>query len=122
MPTNNEKFEELAEKLLIKTTAGKIPWKGTYESSTFIAVVDGGFSFEIDLNRSGRTPVTATLRMRDEDDNPIFEMQAEQVRQDTSQINDRIWSVLRPLWDEARGTALNLRQKLTLASDALDKL
>jgi|HubBroStandDraft_5_1064220.scaffolds.fasta_scaffold110234_3 hypothetical protein len=115
-------YVPLVQKLLDKTAKRKIDWKGTYDSGTFIAVVEGDYSFELSFSPSNRVADRRSLVMKDHDGAPVLELQASQPTQDSSQSNDDKWTLLEELWEEARATALNIDEKISQVSNILDTL
>jgi hypothetical protein len=123
MASNINQYEEIVRKLLNKTLEKKVEWIGTYDSATFIAIVDSGFSFEVTNSRGGpRSTSYCKVTMKDSDDYTVFELQANPVSEETSTANDARWDLLKSLWDEARTVALGLDEKISHVNDILDKL
>jgi hypothetical protein len=63
-----DETRNLLEKLIDKTSAGKISWKSTYEPGTFVASVEGEFGLE--LSRSPGPFIS--LKMFDTTGNQLY--------------------------------------------------
>jgi len=116
MPTT---YDPILQKLLEKTVARKIDWKGTYDGNTFIAVVDDGFSFEVGYSRALDTH---RFQLKDSEGNPVFVVSATAATGNSSVENDELYGTLSELWDGARTVALKLDLKIGRVVDILDKL
>src|SRR5882762_1782507 len=98
-------------KLLQKTKDGKIEWKGTYESTTFLCILEGEYTFEIEKSqRSGGAYID--LKMKDREDGEVFALRAITPTADSSQQNDNLFLLLDDLYDRARRVALDIDKKV----------
>lgn len=122
MPEENE-FMPVMMKLLERTMAGRVEWKGTFESTTFICSLQGEYSFEIvarvDL---GGDPLSYRLTMTDKNQQAVFIVDACTPSGDTSSENDRLYEVLAALYERARRAALDVDKKVKDVADILDRL
>lgn len=121
MATNIE-FLPMVEKLFEKTKAGKIEWKPTYDSATFICVLEGEYSFEIEKSKSDSGSIYCGLTMKDKDKDTVFVAQAFRSTPTTTAENDQVYSVLAELFERARRIALNVDKKVNEVKNILDKM
>jgi hypothetical protein len=109
-------------KLLAKTQARKIEWKGTYDSTTFICAIEGEYGFEIEKGKLTNGRLYRKLTMKDKEQVEVFVERAFLPSEESSQKNDELFEVLDELYERARMTALDIDKKLSEASDILDKI
>ena len=117
MPSNSD-FIPLVTKLLTRTRENKVVWKGTYEADTFVCVLEGGFTFQVERGASN----SRKLEMTDSASATIFRMRAVEPDPETDQDNDQQWEPLEELWERARRAALDIDKKVNEASKILDKI
>jgi hypothetical protein len=115
-------YTPLIDKLLEKTRQRKVEWKGTYESSTFICVLEGEYSFEIEKGKYSSGSWFRRLTMRDKEAEEVFVMRAVDPGAATSMENDELFATLEELYNRARTVALNIDRKVEAASNILDKI
>jgi hypothetical protein len=109
-------------KLLDRTKARKIEWKGTYESTTFICALEGEYSFEIEKRKFSGGNWFRSLTMKDKDGEMVFVAQAFAPDSETSIENDQLYTTLDELYEQARRIALDIDKKLTDVSEILDNI
>lgn len=108
---------ELAEKLLAKTSEGRISWEPSYESETFAAVLRGGLSFQIERNEDWYR-----LKMTDELNNTLISLSASERARVPDPSEEKILGVLKNLHEAARWQALKIDGRLSQARIELDQL
>ena len=112
-------YDPLIEKLLLKTQAGTLPWKPTFDENTFIVALEGEVSFEITQEEDG----AFQLLMKDKEGNKIMDMLAHRrfLGHPNFEANDRFFEKLRQIFEAARVHALEVEKKLDIAQNLLDK-
>jgi hypothetical protein len=120
MPNLNENVP-LVAKLLAKTKEGKIDWKGTYDQSVFICVLDGQYTFELDKGKTAAGLGFQKLIMKTGDEE-VLTVRARSPTQSSPRQEDEMFELLGELYDSARRIALNIDQKLNAVSNILDNL
>jgi len=109
-------YNPVIDKLLGKTVEGKVTWKQTYEENTFIANLDGEFSFEV--GRVNAEMVTFT--MKDKDNNKLVEMICHDQLPYQQQGYDTYYDKVAQLHELARISALDVNRKLEAVERLLD--
>lgn len=112
-------YNPIIDKLLDKTTQGTLGWSPSYEENTFIAALEGEFSFQVGRPRAD----AATFVMKDSKDNKLVEMTCYDVppyqrREGYNEYYEKVAA----LYEEARVVALDVSNKLTAAQGLLDRL
>ena len=115
-------FLPVITKLLEKSKEGKVDWKGTFESSTFICALDGAYSFEVEKDRTQGGMSLRRLTMKDKNQEEVFVLRANTPTPQSSQENDQLWLVLDELFERARRIALDVDQKVSEVNKILDKI
>ena len=112
-----QRYDAVIDKLLDKSEAGSVPWKPTAGEDTFIAAIEGGFTFEV-----GRCEDAGfEFRMKDNDDRKIVDLRTSGGlgwRTEGDQYSDKIGR----LFEVARGQALEVDRKLAAAESLLDRV
>lgn len=119
----------ILNKLISKSEEGKVSWKPTYDTDTFITALEGEFTFQIT-----KVGPQYTFVMKDKEDRKLVEIASEgsewNQRLLSSDItekgefmkpNDPYFEQLEHLFDLARDSALDVSQKLTAAESLLDR-
>jgi len=108
----------ILNKLITKSEEGKVPWKPTYDSDTFIAALEGEFTFQIT-----RTGAQYTFLMKDKEDHNLVEITSRKLNQwePGYEPTDSYFGQLDELYDLARDVALDISKKLTDAETLLDR-
>jgi hypothetical protein len=112
----------LIQKLVEKTKERKIEWKGTYESTTFICVLEGQYTFEIEKGKTSSGNSYRRLSMKDAEEGDVFALRATSPSSSSSDENDLLFSLLEEMYDRARIIALNIDKKVNAVNDILDKI
>jgi hypothetical protein len=120
--SNLDEYLPIITKLLAKTKAGRVEWKGTFDSTTFICALEGEYSFEVERGKNSSGVWFCKLTMRDSSAADIFVLRAFAPTQTSSQQNDETYQVLDDVYDSARRIALDIDKKLADVSDILDKI
>ena len=103
-------YRAVIDKLLAKSEAGGVPWKPTVEDDTFVAAIEGEFTFEIRRTGGG----AFEFQTKDKDGRRIVEMTSENHW-------DEFFEKMSRLYDAARVKALDVDKKLTDAEALLDR-
>jgi hypothetical protein len=107
------------DKLITKSEEGKVPWKPTYEGDTFIAALEGEFTFQI-----GKGGTQYAFMMKDREGNSIVDIFAQDRQQWSDrdfQASDVYFKKLEKLHDYARQIGFDIPRKLTDAESLLDR-
>ena len=113
-----EEAIRFATKLLDKTKDGKLPWEATYDSNSFICVLDGDLSFTI---MKGERELYA-LEMKDNAESVVFREAMRAPDSNTTSAYDRDYEILAELHERARRAALQIDKKIAKAEQFLDNL
>ncbi len=116
-----EDYEVTVRKLLDKTRTGKVPWKTTAEEDTFVAAIEGLYTFQVAKVQLRGGP-RVSFGMRDREGQTIFEMNAWEPSSDTTTENDQKYNVLGELFERARRAALQIDKKVNEVNSFLDRL
>jgi len=104
----------ILNKLISKTEDGKVAWKPTVETDTFIAALEGEFTFQI-----VKAGAEYSFVMKDKDDRNLVEITSRS--QNQWGFRDAYFEQLDRLYDLARDVALDISKKLTDAETLLDR-
>jgi hypothetical protein len=115
-------YVPLIAKLLAKTKESRIEWKATVDQQTFLCVLDGRYSFEIQKTRSASGTPIRRLAMKDSEAEDVFHKTAYTPANTTSDENDALFELLDELYERARMTALKIDAKLRDANSILDRI
>lgn len=105
----------ILNKLISKTEEGKVPWKPTYDTDTFIAALEGEFIFQI-----AKVGAQYNFLMKDKEDRNLVEL-ASQKMDEWGRFNP-YFQQLDQLYDLAHNVALDVPKKLTDAETLLDRV
>jgi len=103
-------MELLYKRLVDKSDAGKLPWKATDTPGQFSCALEGDFTIEC-RRFEHHAEAGYALIMTDMAGTELFSIALAEYTSD-----------LRRLWESARQTALNVRQKIEKLNDILDRL
>lgn len=103
------------DKLIAKSREGKVPWKPTYDGDTFIAALEGEFTFQAAKNGNQYSFV-----MKDKEGNNIVDIAAPGPKQ--FHTADAYFQKLETLHDLAKEIGFDIPKKLTDAESLLDRV
>jgi hypothetical protein len=103
-------YGAVAKRLVDKSDAGKLPWKATDKPSQFACALEGDFTIECSRFEH-HSEVHYALVMTDIAGTELFSITSAEYTSDLGR-----------LWESARQTALNVRQKIEKLNDILDRL
>jgi hypothetical protein len=107
----------ILNKLIGKSEEGKVHWKPTYDADTFIAALEGEFTFQI-----AKVGPQYTFVMKDKEDHNLVEITSQKRGwNEAPELGHVYFEQLDQLYDLARDIALNISQKLTAAESLLDR-
>ena len=112
MPNYDAVIDKLLEKSLACST---VPWKPTVTEDTFIAALEGDFTFEVSKLEDGGFG----LRMKDNDDRKIIDLTYN--RGPNWGEDNRYFDRIERLFEAARVTGLEVDKKLAVAESILDR-
>lgn len=126
----------ILSKLVTKSEEGKVSWKPTYDTDTFVAALEGEFIFQV-----AKMGPQYTFVMKDKEDRNLVEIVSRKREWDERSERDHIiekgshsreWNdrsesdiyfeQLEHLYDLARDLALDIPNKLTAAATLLDRV
>jgi hypothetical protein len=102
-------------KLLEKTEAGRIDWRGSH--TTFECVLEDKYRFEITKDGD-----TYTIVMKDDKWNEIFTVSVQEELIYGNEASRLEFEVVRDLYELARRIAFDVDKKIAGVSDLLDKI
>jgi hypothetical protein len=108
----------ILSKLISKTEEGRVRWKLTYETDTFIAPLEGEFTFQI-----AKVGNQYDFLMKDKQGNSCVEISSRDHDEFNSgyRPDDDYFEHLEKLYELARDIALDVPKKLTDAETLLDR-
>jgi hypothetical protein len=112
-------YNPIIDKLMAKTVEGTLAWNPSYEEDTFIAALEGVFTFQVGMPKTD----AVTFVMKDSNDNKLVEMICYDVppyqrREGYNEYYEKVAA----LYEEARVVALDVNSKLAAAQGLLDAL
>jgi len=112
-------YNPIIDKLMAKTVEGTLTWSPSYEENTFIAVLEGVFTFQIGKPRTD----AVTFMMKDSKDNKLVEMICHDVPPyQMHEGHNEYYQKVAALYEEVRVAALDVNNKLAAAQGLLDAL
>lgn len=112
-------YNPIIDRLVTKTSEGTLGWNPSYEENTFIAALEGAFTFQVGMPKPG----AVSFVMKDSKDNKLVEMICYDVPpyQNHEGFNE-YYEKVSALYEDARVVALDVNNKLAAAQGLLDAL
>jgi hypothetical protein len=112
-------YQSFLDKLIVKTTSGRILWKSTVESDAFSAAIENEFTVRV--SQTGKQEFA--FEMRDQSGNKLVDFSADKAEAWEQGYEEAVenFERLRQLFESARASALDVSNQLSRAESLLDK-
>jgi|SRR5581483_7348667 len=112
-------YRSFIDKLITKTTTGRVSWKPTVDSDAYSAAIESEFTVQV--SQSGKQEFA--FEMRDRRGNKLVDISADKTHAWEQGYEEAVenFERLRRLFDSARASALDVSTQLSRAESLLDK-
>jgi mevalonate kinase len=112
-------YRNFIDKLISKTTHGRVSWKPTTDSDAYAAAIENEFAVRV--SQSGKQEFT--FEMRDQRGNKMVDISADQAHAWEQGYEEAVenFERLHQLFEAARASALDINSQLLRAESLLDK-
>ena len=110
-------YEPIVRKLFEKSEQGRLNWEKKRFGGGFACTIEGQYTFN-----AAKTDEGFRLSMMDSEGDVMFSVSAEEAVVYDDPEKEKLFNILRDLYELARKKALNVDEKIATAAGLLDKV